>query len=57
MQAFAPEDPALRDLRDRVMKTVAARLASDGVEGALEQYLEFANGPHSWDKLPRSVKG
>jgi len=57
MQAFAPEDPTLHDLGDRVMHTVAARLASGDVDGALERYLEFANGPDSWDKLPPSVKG
>jgi len=57
MHDFAPEEPALRDMRDRVMQTVAARLANGDVDGALAPYLEFVNGPGSWDKLPGSVKG
>ena len=57
MHDFAPEEPALRDVRDRVMQTVAARLANGDVDGALAPYLEFVNGPGSWDKLPGSVKG
>ena len=57
MQAFAPEDSRLRDLRDRVMQRVVALLASGDVDGALAPYLEFVNGPGSWEKLPPSVKG
>jgi pimeloyl-ACP methyl ester carboxylesterase len=57
MHAFAPEEPALRDRSDRVMQAVAARLAGGDVDGALAPYLEFVNGPDSWEKLPRSVKG
>ena len=56
MQAFAPEEPGLRDLRDRVVQTVTPILASGDVDGALAPYLEFANGPGSWEKLPPSVK-
>jgi pimeloyl-ACP methyl ester carboxylesterase len=56
MQAFAPEDPRLRDLCDRVMQRVVALLASGDVDGALAPYLEFVNGPGSWEKLPPSVK-
>lgn len=56
MQAFAPEDARLRDLHDRVMQRVVAILASGDVDGALAPYLEFVNGPGSWDKLPPSVK-
>ena len=57
MHAFAPEEPTLRDLRDRVKQAVAARLASGDVDGALAPYLEFVNGPDSWANLPHSVEG
>jgi esterase len=57
MHDFAPEVPALRDLRDRVMQVVAARLANGDVDGALAPYLEFVSGPGSWDKTPPVVKG
>lgn len=57
MQTFAPEEPALRDLWGRAVQTLAARLASGDVDGGLALYADFVNGPDSWDKLPRSIKG
>ena len=57
MQAFAPEEPALRDRGRRVMQTMAARLASGDIDGGLAAFLDFAVGPGSWDKLPQAMKG
>jgi len=56
MDAFAPEDPALRELHRGAVEILAARLGSGDVDGGLAHYLEVVNGPGSWESMPGSLK-
>jgi len=56
MEAFAPEEPALRDVHRQVVQALAARVASGDVDGGLAPYLDVISGPGSWDSMPGSLK-
>jgi esterase len=56
MPAFSPEDPALSARREVAMRAMSEKLSSGDVDGGLDVFTAYVNGPGAWKNTPERIK-